>query len=747
MIRRKEIDLGGKRLIVETGHVAKQADGAVVVRAGDTVVLVTACASRTPREGVDFLPLTVDYRENTYAAGKIPGGFFRREGRPNEKEVLTSRMTDRPLRPLFPEGWACETQVIALVLSADQENDPDVLAVTGASFALSISNIPFPTPIAAVRVGLTPEGTYLINPTYKELETSRLDLVVAGSQEAIVMVEAGANEISEEEMLEALWRGHDAIRKIVAVENELVAEMGITRRVVPAREEPAGVRERLERDWRERLAAAMRISDKLKNYAAVDALKDEMLASFGADEVEEKAFAKRTWYELQDHVLRDEVLQRGVRLDGRRFDQIRPITCEVGVLPRTHGSALFTRGETQALVTVTLGTSADAQRLDWIEGESFKRFMLHYNFPPFSVGEVKFLRGPGCREIGHGALAERSLLPLTPKEEQWPYTIRIVSDILESNGSSSMASICGGSLALMDAGVPMVSPVAGVAMGLVKEGERFAVLTDIAGAEDHHGDMDFKVAGTRKGITALQMDIKITGITREIMSQALEQARHGRLHILDVMDASLPSHRADISMYAPRIITITVNKDKIREIIGPGGKMIRSIVERTGCKIEVHDDGRVDIASTDETAAKKAVDIIKEITAEAELGKTYLGKVVRVVNFGAFVEVLPGVEGLVHISEIAEQRINEVRDELNEGDETLVKVIDIDATGRVRLSRKAVLREQRGEAPEEPAGVGRPARSERPGERHGGRGPGGRGPGGGGGRGPGGHGPGGGGPR
>jgi polyribonucleotide nucleotidyltransferase len=736
LIRRKEIQIGRTPLVIETGKIAKQADGAVTVRYGDTVVLVTACASKHPREGVDFLPLTVDYRENTYAAGKIPGGFFRREGRPNEKEILTCRMIDRPLRPLFPEGWACETQVIGLVLSSDQSNDSDVLAVTGASFALTLSDIPFTTPLGCVRVGLTPEGEYLLNPTFEELETSRLDLVVAASEDAIVMVEAGASQVSESEMIEGIFRAHEAIKRIVAAQKELAAELGVQRRPVPQRTEPKGVRESLTRDWKDRLADAMRIKGKLDSYARVDQLKDEMLASFGENEVESRTYARRYWHELQDTILTEEILERGIRLDGRRFDEIRPITCEVGVLPRTHGSALFTRGETQALVTVTLGTSSDAQRLDWIEGETLRRFMLHYNFPPFSVGEVKFLRGPGRREIGHGALAERSLLPLTPGEDEWPYTIRIVSDILESNGSSSMATICGGSLALMDAGVPMKAAVAGIAMGLVKEGDKHAVLTDIAGAEDHHGDMDFKVAGTRDGLTSLQMDIKIGGITREIMATALEQARQARLQILDSMTAALASPRSAISPFAPRILTITVHKDKIREIIGPGGKMIRSIQERTGCKIEVNDDGRVDIASTDEGAARRAIEIIKELTAEAELGKTYLGKVVRVVNFGAFVEVLPGVEGLLHISEIAETRINEVRDEIDEGDEVVVKVIDIDPQGRVRLSRKAVLREQRGEPAAEPAPAGG-------GPRRGGDGPGGdrphgRGPRRGGGRGPGG---------
>jgi polyribonucleotide nucleotidyltransferase len=742
LTHRKVIELGAESLVVETGRMARQADGAVTVRYGDTMVLVTAVAAKSAREGVDFLPLTVDYRENTYAAGKIPGGFFRREGRPNEKEVLTSRMIDRPLRPLFPEGWRFETQIIGLVLSSDQVNDSDVLAITGASFALGISDIPFGHHVAAVRVGLTPEGEYRINPTFQDLDTSRLNLVVAGTREAVVMVEAGAREVTESELLEGIYRGHEAIRKIVAAQEELSRECGRKPREVIAPARPAGAAERLSARWKAPLADAMRIKGKLAGYARVDELKAEMLGTFGEDQSEEAAFAKRYWHELQDVILREEILERGRRLDGRRTDEVRSIDCEVGVLPRTHGSALFTRGETQALATVTLGTSADAQRLDWVEGESMRRFMLHYNFPPFSVGEARFLRGPGRREIGHGALGERSLLQVIPPEEKWPYTIRIVSDILESNGSSSMATICGGSLALMDAGVPLAAPVAGIAMGLVKEGERFAILTDIAGAEDHHGDMDFKVAGTEKGVTGLQMDIKITGITREIMQRALAQAREARLFILGKMKQALAAPRESISQYAPRIISIHVHKDKIRDVIGPGGKMIRSITERTGCKIEINDDGRIDIASTDEAAAQEAVRIIKELTAEAELGKIYLGKVVRVVNFGAFVEILPGVEGLLHISEIEDRRIGEVRDVLNEGDETTVKVIDIDAQGRVRLSRRAALREQQGGEPEpvgvgeEPQGGGRPPRSDRGGDRPrrgGGPGHGRGGPGGGGG--------------
>jgi polyribonucleotide nucleotidyltransferase len=666
----KEIDISGRKLIFETGRMAKQAHGAVQVRLGDTVVLVTACAQRKPREGVDFLPLTVDYRENTYAAGKIPGGFFKREGRPNEKETLTSRLIDRPLRPLFPEGWNFETQVIALVLSADIENDPDVLAVTGASAALAISDIPFPNPIAAVRVSMV-DGQYVINPTTTQLAMSNLDLVVAGTESAVVMVEAGAREVKEAEALGAIYAGHEEIRRILGVISELQKQVGSTKRDF----QPRLVDAALERDTRatveSRLRDAMMVPDKRLSYATQDQLLEEMIAAVpeGDDAIEKRAGIKKVFHDLQNEILHRALLEENRRLDGRRFDEIRPISCEVGQLPRTHGSSLFTRGETQALVTTTLGTSADAQIIDFMEEEGEKRFMLHYNFPPFSVGEVRFLRGPGRREIGHGALAERALRPMIPSEEEFPYTIRIVSDILESNGSSSMASICGGALSLMDAGVPLKGPVAGIAMGLVKQGDRYAVLSDIAGAEDHYGDMDFKVAGTQNGITALQMDIKIEGITRPIMEAALEQARRGRLFILDVMSRTIEAPRTEISAYAPRILTIQISKDKIREVIGPGGKMIRSIVDRTGAKIDIQDDGRVDIASVDEESALRAIEIIKELTAEAELGRIYLGKVVRVVNFGAFVEILPGVEGLLHISEIADHRIREVTDEIHEGDE------------------------------------------------------------------------------
>jgi polyribonucleotide nucleotidyltransferase len=705
MMQKLELPLGNHTLSIETGKVAKQADGSAVVRLGDTVVLATACGQKEPRVGVDFLPLTVDYRENNYASGKIPGGFFKREGRPNEKEILTSRMIDRPLRPLFPEGYACETQVIGLLLSADLENDSDTLAIIGASTALYISDIPFENPVGAVRVGYW-DDRVVVNPSTADLKAkSKLNLLVAGTAEAIVMVESGAQEISEATMVQALTEGHDAIKKIVALQVELRNRVGKPKRTVAKKTiDPALVSD-IENSMGPALYEAMRKTNKLEMYARMKEVRDAYAASIPEDQAEKKAAVNAVYDGLREKILRQEILGNGRRLDARRFDEIRPITSEVGVLPRTHGSSLFTRGETQALVTVTLGTSEDSQIIDTVqEAEYRKRFMLHYNFPPFSVGEVKFLRGPGRREIGHGALAERALRGMLPDEEGFPYTIRIVSDILESNGSSSMASICGGALALMDAGVPIKSPVAGVAMGLVKEGDRYAVLSDIAGEEDHYGDMDFKVAGTRAGITALQMDIKIGGITAEIMAQALEQARQGRLWILDRMAEALEKPRADISAYAPRIITIRVPVDKIRDIIGPGGKMIRSIVERTGCKIDVEDDGRVSIASVDEAAAKKAVAIIEELTATAELNKTYLGKVVRVVDFGAFVEILPGTDGLLHVSEMAHHRVKDVRSEVKEGDQILVKVVSIDPSGKIRLSRKALIEEAQGGQPGEGGG-------------------------------------------
>ncbi|MGE5245913.1 MAG: polyribonucleotide nucleotidyltransferase [Betaproteobacteria bacterium] len=695
----RDISVGQNTLRLETGKLAKQADGAVIVRYGDSVVLVTACHAASPREGIDFLPLTVDYREYTYASGRIPGGFFKREGKPAEKEVLTSRVIDRPIRPLFPSGWRFETQVIALVLSADSENDTDVLAITGASAALALSAIPFQKTIAGVRVGLV-DGQYVINPTFEQRKASRLDLVVAGSRDGLVMVEAGAKEVSEEQVVAALEAAHAAIRVIVAGIDDLAREAGRKKLQVQKKEIGHEFYREVEEKVLVPLTEAMRIRGKIENYDRVDELLEELVASLPEGEVERKVEAKQIFKELKEKVLRGEVLDRGVRLDGRAFDEVRPIWIETSVLPRTHGSAVFTRGETQALVTCTLGTAEDAQKMETFEGESWKSFMLHYNFPPFSVGEVAFLRGPGRREVGHGALAERALAPMIPGEEQFPYTIRVVSDILESNGSSSMASVCGGSLAMMDAGVPLRSAVAGIAMGLVMDEEsgKFAVLSDIAGAEDHYGDMDFKVAGSEQGITALQMDIKVAGITTEIMRKALEQARRGRMHILGKMRETLGQPRDSISAFAPRIVTIRIPVDKIRDVIGPGGKMIRSIIERTGVKIDVEDDGRVNVASADETSAQKAISIIQELTATPELNKTYLGKVQRITDFGAFVEIMPGTDGLLHVSEIANHRVKDVRDELKEGEQLLVKVINIDPTGKIRLSRKALLQEESGAA-------------------------------------------------
>jgi polyribonucleotide nucleotidyltransferase len=637
----------------------------------------------------------VDYRENYYAAGRIPGGFFKREGRPSEKEVLTSRLIDRPIRPLFPSGFRCDTQIIALVLSADGENDPDTHSITGASAALMVSDIPFQTPVAGVRVGLV-GSQLLINPTSRDLKDSKLNLIIAGSEDAIVMVEAGAQEVTEKTMLEALAFGHDHIKQIIPLQKELATRLGVRKRQA---ETPA-VDETLFREISDRVSEDLRDAldtekhGKRGSYEKVDSVKETLLNRFPEESVDQRREAASIFDRLTEQFFREDILDKKRRPDGREFDAIRPISCDVGLLPRTHGSAIFTRGDTQALVTATLGTSDDIQKIDVMEGESSKRFLLHYNFPPFSVGETGFMRGPGRREVGHGALAERSILPVIPSEDEFPYTIRIVSDILESNGSSSMASVCGGILSLMDAGVPIKAPVAGIAMGLVKEGDQFAVLTDIAGAEDHYGDMDFKVAGTRTGITALQMDIKIGGLTMEIMREAIEQAHRGRLFVLDRMLDTISAYRSNTSKYAPRIYSLRIKREKIRDVIGPGGKVIRGITEQTGVKIDVSDDGKVNIAALDEAAARKAIQMIKDITAEAEMGKIYLGKVVRLVDFGAFVEIFPGTDGLLHISEIAEHRIRQVKDELKEGDQLLVKVIGIDGQ-KIKLSRKAVLREQR----------------------------------------------------
>jgi polyribonucleotide nucleotidyltransferase len=708
---------GGRRLSFETGKLAKQAHGSVVVRTGDNVVLATAVANPDPREGIDFFPLTVDYREYTYAGGRIPGGFIKREGRPSEREILTSRMIDRPIRPLFPDGFKCETQVIAFVLSADTENDPDVAGINGASAALTISDIPFNGPIGAVRVGLV-NGAFVVNPTYSEMRDSLLNIMVVGTAEGIVMIESGAKEVKEETVVDAIEFAHAEIKKICASINELKQKVGRQKRAVTPPEFDQSYYDSLKKkigaDLTDRLDTERH--PKAESYTLIKDLKKELTSALPEDDEAGRAKLKNYYETLRERIFREQVINEKRRPDGRAFDQIREIWCEVGVLPRTHGSAIFTRGETQALVTTTLGTSDDMQRLEVFEGEAKKRFMLHYNFPPFSVGEVAFLRGAGRREIGHGALAERALSAALPTEENWPYAMRVVSDILESNGSSSMASVCGASLSLMDAGVPLKSPVAGVAMGLVKEGEKYAILTDIAGAEDHYGDMDFKVAGTKDGITALQMDIKVGGITAQIMREALSQAQRGRLFILDKMNEALAGHREKVSSFAPRIYTLQIPVDKIRDVIGPGGKMIRSIIEQTGVKIDVEDSGKVNVASNDETSANKALEIIRNLTATAEIGKTYLGTVSRLADFGAFVEILPGTDGLLHISEVAEHRIKDVRDELKEGDQVLVKVLAVEGN-RIRLSRKAILKEQRakmggGELP--PEGGAEPTNGDAP---------------------------------
>jgi polyribonucleotide nucleotidyltransferase len=690
---------GGKRLVFETGRMAKQASGAALVTTGETVVLATAVASPDPREGIDFFPLTVDYREYTYAGGRIPGGFIKREGRPSEKEVLTCRQIDRPIRPLFPDGFRNETQVIALVFSADKENDPDVVGINAAAAALALSDIPFSATVGAVRVGRV-DGQFVINPTYAERAATTVNIMVVGHKDGIVMIESGAKEETEEVILAAIEFAHVEIKKIVAKIDELVGLAGKPKRAFTAPVTDEAYYEELKSKIGDRLKDALdtKAHAKTESYALVKQIKDELAAGLPADEQGTNPAAKKklsTYYELlRERTFREQVTKERIRPDRRAFDEIREITIETKVLPRVHGSALFTRGETQALVTVTLGTQDDGQRLESYEGEKKKPFMLHYNFPPFSVGETGRMTGTGRREIGHGALAERAISAVLPSAEESPYTIRIVSDILESNGSSSMASVCGASLALYDSGIALKGAVAGVAMGLVKEGDDYAILTDIAGAEDHYGDMDFKVAGTRKGITALQMDIKIGGLTREILEQAMAQAKRGRLFLLDKMDAVLDGPRTERSAYAPRIETVMIPTDKIRDLIGKGGATIRGIIEQTGAKIDVDDTGRVSVASSDAEGLKKALEIIGNITAVPEIGKVYLGKVVRLAEFGAFVELFPGTDGLLHISEIAEHRVKEVKDELREGDQVMVKVLAIEGN-RIKLSRKALIKEQK----------------------------------------------------
>ncbi|MBI5074463.1 MAG: polyribonucleotide nucleotidyltransferase [Nitrospirae bacterium] len=686
-------ELRGKELILETGKMARQADGSVVARYGDTVVLATAVSSKTPREGIDFFPLTIDYLEKTYAAGKIPGGFFKREGRPTEKEVLTSRLIDRPHRPLFPKGYSCETQGIVNVLSYGDENIADVLGITSMSAALHISDIPFDGPVAAVRIGRI-DGAFVINPDLKEVDACDLNLVVAGTEDAVAMVEGSAQEMSESDLLEAIDLAHAEIKKLCGVQNEFRAKVGKPKRNFTVPEKDEDLKNKVKELALAKITEAIVIPDKLRRQTALDEILKEIVKTLNTGEKDIAKDIAAAFNDIEKNLVRDMILSRNVRADGRTPDQIRPISAEVGLLPRTHGSALFVRGETQCLAVVTLGTTDDEQRIDSLDGETKKTFMLHYNFPPFSVGEVKPLRSPGRREIGHGILAERSIRAIMPSKADFPYTVRIVSDTLESNGSSSMASVCGGTLALMDAGVPIKAPVAGIAMGLIKEGDRVVVLTDILGLEDHLGDMDFKVTGTENGIAAFQMDTKIGGISRAIMEKALEQARQGRLFILNKIKETMTEPRKELASHAPRMYTMQIKQDKIREVIGTGGKVIRGIIEQTGVKINIDDTGLISIAAVDGVAAQKAIDIINGIIAEAEIGKIYLGKIKKIMDFGAFVEILPGTEGLCHISQLSDKRVANVTDEVSEGEEILVKVIEIDKMGKIRLSRKEAMREQ-----------------------------------------------------
>jgi len=695
MIHRVETEIGGKKLSLETGWMAKQADGAVVGRYGETVVLSTAVSSKKAKEGIDFLPLTVDYQEKAYAVGRIPGSFFRREGRPTERETLTSRLIDRPLRPLFPKGYYNDTQIISSVLSADFSYSADLLGIISASAALYISKIPFENPVGAVRVGYI-GGQFVINPGFLELENSSLNLVVAGTRDAVMMVEGGAKMVSEDIVLEGIDIAHREIQKLIDIQIELRRLAGQEKMVVPTPTIDQNLFADVEKLCLDKISKALVISNKTERQTTMDMILDEVLKELNptGEEGEKSRDIRSCFHEIEKRELRKMILTTGRRADGRGPTDIREITCEVGILPRTHGSALFTRGETQSLAVVTLGTAEDEQFVEALEGESTKAFMLHYNFPPFSVGEARPLRGPGRREIGHGALAERAIKPVIPSKEEFPYTLRIVSDILESNGSSSMATVCGATLALMDAGVPIKAPVAGIAMGLIKEGDNVVILSDILGLEDHLGDMDFKVTGSADGITAIQMDIKIAGITTEIMRSALEQAKVGRLYILDKMLESISAPRSTLSVHAPRIFTMSIKPTRVGEVIGPGGKVIKGIIEKTGVKIDIDDSGLISIAAQDEASANRAMDMIKQIVEEVEVGKIYLGKVKKVVEFGAFVEILPNTDGLIHISQLADYRVKDVSDILKEGDEVLVKVIEIDKQGKIRLSRKDALREK-----------------------------------------------------
>jgi polyribonucleotide nucleotidyltransferase len=692
MVQKLQVDFGGRPFSIETGKVAKQANGSALVQYGETVVLVTAVTADKKREGVDFIPLTVNYLEMTYAAGRIPGGFFKREGRPSDRETLISRFIDRPLRPLFPKGFQNEIQIIATVLSADQDNDPAILGMIGASSALSLSDIPFEGPIAGAKVGRI-DGEYVLNPTHDELELSDIDLFVAGSENAIIMVEGSAKEVKENEILDAILFGHQSLKPVIDLQKRLREASGVVSREFEVQRPEEAFYEKIQALAQEKLIEAFQITEKTKRRERLEELLQLTLQASGAEDENSQKMVKIAFEEINRKLVRKLILERKQRIDGRGLSEIRPISCEVGILPRTHGSALFTRGETQVLAVVTFGTSEDEQKINSLTGETYKSFMLHYNFPPFSVGEVSPLRSPSRREIGHGALAERAILPILPSNEKFPYTIRIVSEVLESNGSSSMATVCGASLSLMDAGVPIKAPVSGIAMGLILEGGETAILSDILGDEDHFGDMDFKVAGTGEGVTAIQMDIKIRGLSKEILGRVLDQAREGRLHILQKMTETIPEPRKDLSRHAPRIVTLKVKQEKIRDIIGPGGKNIRSIVDQTGVKVDVEDSGMVKLASPSYEAIEKAIYMIKTLTQEVEVGGLYTAKVKRILGFGAIVELFPGTDGLVHISQLAETHVREVSDILKEGDDVLVKVIDIDSQGRIRLSRKAALKE------------------------------------------------------
>ncbi len=691
MYKKVEAEIGGRTLTIESGKMAKQANGAVVVTYGETVVLVTATAAREPRAEVDFFPLTVEYQERLYAVGRVPGNYFRREiGRPTEKEVLTCRFIDRPLRPLFAKGYTNETQVIATVLSMDQQNDPDVLAIVGASAALEVSNLPFLGPIAGVRVGYI-DGEYVLNPTKDQLADSRMDLIVAGSKKAVVMVEGGADSLSEQEILDGIYFGFEGLQPILAMQDELRGALGKPKMEVPEPEINEELRARIREMAAADLEKIVTCADKMERYGQAHELEKRMVEALADDETVTAREIRDHLSSLKKEMMRERIVKDKVRIDGRAFDEVRPITCEVGILPRAHGSALFTRGETQVLVSATLGSGDDEQRVETMYGMTFKPFMLHYNFPPYCVGEVRFLRGPSRRDIGHGALATRAISGVLPDQEAFPYTLRVVSEVMESNGSSSMATVCGGTLALMDAGVPIKEPVSGIAMGLIKEGDEIVILSDILGDEDHLGDMDFKVTGSEHGVTALQMDIKIDGVSKEIMERALTQARAGRMHILGKMTAALDHPRAEVSEYAPKFVSMHINPDKIRDLIGPGGKVIKGLTMEYNVKIDVEDSGDVKIFAPNGEVAAQVEKEVAAITAEPEVGAVYEGTVVKIVDFGAFVEIMPGCDGLVHISELENRRVNKVTDVLQEGEKVKVKILDIDSRGKIRLSRKALL--------------------------------------------------------